>query len=162
MNVVHQRGFARVRSNMTPMIDVVFLLMIFFMLVAQIQRTQRVDMELPGIDSAAASDADTEDAVVINVVPDNMVRGAGGRFTLGTTAYGDDEPGIDALAAAVRRAVERRQRVAGEAGVSVQLRADRRQSYDAVRPAIEALSRAGVRRAELIVERPSRAGGGTR
>ncbi len=38
---------AHVSANLTPMIDVVFLLVIFFMLVAQISRTQLGDLDPP-------------------------------------------------------------------------------------------------------------------
>lgn len=139
-------------SNMTPMIDVVFLLMIFFMLVAQIERVRRVEMAVPAVDSASASGAERDNAIVINVVPDELIGISGGRFAMGTRAFADDEDGIDGLAGAIREALLSMGASSDAEGVSVQLRADRRQGYAQVRRAIEALSRAGVRRAELVVD----------
>ena len=39
-----------IRANMTPMIDVVFLLIIFFMLVAQMSRERTITLELPSFE----------------------------------------------------------------------------------------------------------------
>jgi biopolymer transport protein ExbD len=59
----HRRG-ARLAIDMTPMIDVVFLLLIFFMTVYQISRTNKEAIPLP---VAKGSQDQSEGNVTINV-----------------------------------------------------------------------------------------------
>ena len=44
---IHKRGTAELHANLTPMIDVVFLLIVFFVLVSQIVEVENVEMRLP-------------------------------------------------------------------------------------------------------------------
>lgn len=47
MRLSKRRMATRVQMNMTPMIDIVFLLIIFFMTVTQVSRVNRERLELP-------------------------------------------------------------------------------------------------------------------
>ena len=66
----------RVRSggvlgmNMTPMIDVVFLLLIYFMAAMQARSVSREDVELPPL---AGSQDQTESSLTINVMQDGKI-----------------------------------------------------------------------------------------
>lgn len=63
----HTRGFT-FADGMTPMIDVVFLLMIFFLAVARLSEARLIRVELPVSRSDAPAMLDREpDAVVVNV-----------------------------------------------------------------------------------------------
>lgn len=126
---------------MTPMIDVVFLLIIFFMLVSQIQRARLVELELPEVRDAAASVPPRESVVVINVVPESR---GGAAYRLGTLEFNDDRSGVDALA---RQLVLERERASE---VVVLVRADRTERYDRVHPVLRAVSDAGLTRVHLL------------
>jgi len=56
--------------NMTPMIDVVFLLIIFFMTVAEFSRIETEEVELPVAEAAAVEETVPPGRVVINVDKD--------------------------------------------------------------------------------------------
>ncbi len=55
-----------VAFNMTPMIDVVFLLIVFFMLVSTFASAENVRMDLPQPDKSQAVNVKLSDRVVIN------------------------------------------------------------------------------------------------
>ena len=153
---VHERGLAEVRLNMTPLIDVVFLLMIFFLLVAQIQRATKVEMDVPSVRSEAAYEPGVEDALVINVVPRDLVAVEGGWYRLGTRTFGGDAEGLLGLEASVREGARRRGLLPGgaahaNAADAVMIRADRGEDYDRVEPLFGVLSRVGLCRAQLVV-----------
>ena len=56
-----------VRFNMAPLIDVVFLLIIFFTLVSTFASAENVRMELPAPDKSRAELAKIVDRVVLNL-----------------------------------------------------------------------------------------------
>lgn len=56
------------RPNLTPLIDVVFLLIIFFMVVSKFSTLERTKMDLPKADDAVTLDLPTEqNKVIINI-----------------------------------------------------------------------------------------------
>ncbi len=148
---VYQRGPGRVNANLTPMIDVVFLLMTFFMLVAQIQLSERVRVELPDVESGLAGEVEREGVVIVNVVPDAMLTEAGGRYRLGTRTFAGDAAGLASLEDAVSAARDRLVREGLWAGGGVLVRADRATPYERVAPVFGVLSRAGIAEARLMI-----------
>ncbi len=66
-SIVEQAGF-----NMTPMIDVVFLLIIFFMTVSQLNQNSLPSTQLPF--STFADDATTRSALVLNLDSQGQLR----------------------------------------------------------------------------------------
>jgi len=138
---VYQRGATGVNANMTPMIDVVFLLIIFFMLVSQIQRARLVDLTLPEIADAKTDEPARESVVVINVVPQDR---EGAPYRLGTLDFDNDRAGLDGL---VRQLVRERER---DPQSIVIVRADRTETYERVHPVLQAVSDAGLTRVQLL------------
>ena len=69
MSIIHQRGPARVQASLTPMIDVVFLLVVFFVAVSQIVDQDRVTMDLPAPSPSAAHRPAEGSRAVVNVMP---------------------------------------------------------------------------------------------
>lgn len=138
---VYQRGAAGVEANMTPMIDVVFLLIIFFMLVSQIQRARLVELELPEIQNAAATAPPRDAVLVINVVPTGTDTPS---YRLGTLEFSGDRAGRSAL---TRQLVRERERTADPV---VLVRADRTEPYERVHPVLQAVSEAGLTRVHLL------------
>ena len=60
--------------NMTPMIDVVFLLITFFMLVSEITRQDEIeDLKLPDVTAAKPDDNPDPNRLVINIVKNGTI-----------------------------------------------------------------------------------------
>ena len=53
---------------MTPMIDVIFLLIVFFVAVSQIVDRDAVPLDLPAFADSAASEIGIEDKVIVNLI----------------------------------------------------------------------------------------------
>ena len=69
MSIIHQRGPARPQASLTPMIDVVFLLVVFFVAVSQIVDQDRLVMDLPAPTPSAAHRPVEGPRAVVNVMP---------------------------------------------------------------------------------------------
>ncbi|MFG0292262.1 MAG: ExbD/TolR family protein [Phycisphaerales bacterium JB065] len=138
---VYQRGATGVSANMTPMIDVVFLLIIFFMLVSQIQRARLVELTLPEIEDAATDTPARDSVVVVNVVPEGRDSAP---YRLGSLEFDNTRDGLDAL---VRQLARERER---DSATIVLVRADRTEPYERVHPVLQAVSDAGLTRVQLL------------
>ena len=57
-----------IHANMTPMIDVIFLLIVFFVAVSQIVDRDAVPIDLPELTESAASEISINDKVVVNLI----------------------------------------------------------------------------------------------
>lgn len=125
------------RINVTPMIDVVMVLIVFFLMVGKMAADQRADLPLPLSRTGVSEDAEGALVVEIRRLPD-----ASATFTLAGT---DVSP--DALEALFRAELHARPDRA------IRIRADRTLPYGAVEPAIEAARRAGASSVHLASER---------
>jgi biopolymer transport protein ExbD len=123
-------GFAKV--NVTPLIDVVMVLIVFYLIVGKLaaDRLERVDLP-----ASATGRAETSSGLVINVV----ARGDGAAYVVDGREL---TPG--ALADVLR---------AAGGGTGVHLRADRRLSFERVRPVLAACREAGITSVKLVAER---------
>lgn len=144
--VRERKAFA---TNLTPMIDVTFLLIVFFVLVSQIVEVEQVAMDLPEPTNAATDEMTEERRVVLNVVPG--LRGAAREYRLGGRGFAADAAGVEALAARLASLY------ATNPGLVVHLRADRGTDYEDVAPAMQAITvaagRAGAEAGIEIVPR---------
>jgi biopolymer transport protein ExbD len=121
---------------MTPMIDVVFLLIIFFLLSSHFARQEsQLELDLPDAASREERAEDDVPRVVVNVLPEGNIQVAGD----------------------VRRAAEltevlrvERQKTAGR--LEVRIRSDRRVPYGVIEPILLACQRAGVWDVTFAVE----------
>jgi len=135
MSKIHTRGPAAIRANLTPMIDVTFLLIVFFVLVSQIVEVEHVDMRLPELVDPRTHLPGDETRAVINVVP-----GSGGHaesYRLGTHGYPANEAGAAQLEAALTGLLR------SSPALRVNLRADQRTHFEAVEPVLRAVASAG-------------------
>lgn len=143
----HRRRYqpARVHANLTPMIDVTFLLIIFFVLVAQLTNRQVVEeIELPSPEDAVSTVPTEEARLIINVVPDDARTGVA-TYRVGLRDYLPTEMGIAELTDELHRALQ------SQPLIEVDVRADQLAGYGAVYPAMQAASRAGISRVNLAV-----------
>ncbi len=136
MRVPSNLARGTVGFNMTPMIDVVFLLIIFFLLSSHFARQEsQLELDLPDAASREERAEDDVPRVVVNVLPEGRIQ-----------VTGD-----------VRRAAEltevlrvERQKTAGP--LEVRIRSDRRVPYGAIEPILLACQRAGVWDVTFAVE----------
>ena len=127
--------------DMTPMIDIVFLLLIFFLTTAQLARESRADLDLP--DERGEQTTEVERAgLIVNVLAD------------GSLLLGDSMISIEELEnAAIRQVVGSRD----EKGRLVRplVRADRNAPAERLNEVFNALRRAGTGSVRLATS-PSR------
>lgn len=114
--------------DVTPLIDVVFLLIIFFLVSSHLaQQETQLELDLPNASSALPETESSAERVTLNVLPD-------GRLLIG----GDP---ADAEEIAQRLAVERR-RVDGQ--LEVRIRTDRSAPFGQIEPLLMACVEAHV------------------
>jgi biopolymer transport protein ExbD len=129
-------------ANMTPMIDVTFLLIVFFVVVSQIVDRDVVSLDLPAPENAKAMVSVSDKKMVINVIPlsDGSVAG----IVVGEHRIGNDD--MDTLSSIVKQGL-----VNGTS--EVHLRADRSTEYQYIHRVIEAVRGAGGNpRLHLVVD----------
>jgi biopolymer transport protein ExbD len=123
------------RINITPLVDVVFLLIIFFMAVSQMYRPPAEKLNLPEAESGKTSEEMPAGVVVVNVHPDGRVVVANrletpvslDRLLAETVRTGDSET------------------------ASVLIRADRQTPWNHVGAIMHACARHGIARVKVAV-----------
>lgn len=134
MSRVHRRGPARIDANLTPMIDMTFLLVVFFVVVSQISELESVEMELPKPSPSASAPPPEETRSVLNVLPGEDGLAVG--YRLNATDFPLGEGGV----AAMRTELVRLYR--NQPDLRINLRADRRTMQRDIDPVFEAINRA--------------------
>lgn len=123
--------------NLTPLIDVVFLLLIFFMVSTTFQKETRIEIQLPEADTATEQ-PQPEDKLEI-------VIDQGGRFFL------NDREVVDTQAATLKGAITRV--VDDNFEIPVMIRADGQAPYQAVITAMDVLSQLGMNQMSFVAIR---------
>lgn len=124
-----------VRVNVTPMIDVVMCLIVFYLMVGQLAINRSAGVDIPETADGTAALASQGDPIVLGVRADGSI-------------LIDGEPtDPDRLRG------ELAGRVARDRDARVEVRADRAASFGMVRPALDAARDAGVAEVDLITER---------
>ena len=121
--------------NMTPMIDIVFLLIIFFMTVTQVSEANKERLELPELQGTLEQ---KPTVLRINILQDGEMRVSGRSIT------------IAGLLDLVDRELARQG--GNRARVSVVLRGDQRGNSRVPNAVIRALGKMGIARVRLAVE----------
>ena len=156
---VYKRGPTTPEMNITPLIDVVFLLIVFFMLVNTIVTHESVEMLVPDLDESQARKFPDEGRVIVNVVPQEFSRderlasplrhpGLARRVQIG--AYQNFS--MDELRG-VTEELERR--VENNPDIQVILRADAALHYGEVQPVLDAITAARIGRVNLVAYDPT-------
>ncbi len=128
------------RINMTPMIDVTFLLLTFFMLASHFASAERTDIELPSPEENQSVRRIFREKVIVNV--QYAEPGEAPTFTLGPMQIeilDDLETRLAALAEQ-------------NPGVEVILRADRRLDYSQVREVMRIIANQRFVRMQVVTE----------
>ncbi len=121
--------------NVTPMVDVMLVLLIIFMVITPMLQ-QKVAVDMAKVENPTSMpDADKEDAIVVAITRD------GGVF------LGQDKIATSELGAKVR------DKLADHPGKTIYIRADARAQYRAVEDAIDAVRTAGVDEVGLLTQK---------
>ena len=126
------------KINVTPLIDVVMVLIVFYLIVGKLAADRRAVVELP--------------STGVGTVAEEKAPGV-------STVAGTDSGGARVLIDGVETPVESlegllRARVGGDpAGTVVQVRADRRLASGAVEPVVRACRGAGLTAVQLVTEK---------
>ncbi|MHC4976146.1 MAG: ExbD/TolR family protein [Planctomycetota bacterium] len=128
--------------SLTPLVDVVFLLIVFFVLVTQIGSAQQVEMSLSRIEDSQLVDPPSEGHIVVNVMP----AGGGVWCRLGPASVEDDTDRVARLVAMLGAMLE------SDDGMRVTVRAARDEPYTRVHDVLESCKLAGIARVHLVCE----------
>jgi biopolymer transport protein TolR len=121
--------------NVTPMVDVMLVLLIIFMVITPMLQN-KVSVDMAKVDNPTAMpDADKEDAIVVAVTRD------------GQLYLGQNKVAISELGAQVR------EKLADKPGKTIYFRADARAQYKAVEDAIDQVRTAGVEDVGLLTQK---------
>ena len=136
--------------NMTPMIDIVFQLIIFFMLVTDMARAQLEPVILPIASKALKEKFEDPMVLVLNLMPDGTVKSGGKTFW--SPKMGDENKKLEDLFEA-RRQNKAYQEVAGKddwVKYPLLIRADRSTNFEHVQKILMiATHHGGVTRVQL-------------
>ena len=127
--------------NLTPLIDVVFILLIFFMVSTTFQRESEIKIELP----EASADPVEQEREILEIVID-----ADGKYFIGERQVVNTE--LETLKTAISKFMGE------ETERPVVIRADRRTPYEAVVKAMDATSQLGLIHMSLATSQPESAG----
>ncbi len=144
-------GGAGGKINVTPLIDVVMCLIVFYLIVAKLASDRQLPVDLPEARQGLAEES--QRPIIISVGP--------GPLGVLIEVQGKEIVGSDeARLAFVRAAIE--SLTAERPSAPVHLRADRALEYAQVRPVVEACRQAGVKSLLLVASRDDepRDGGG--
>ncbi|MBN2581807.1 MAG: biopolymer transporter ExbD [Planctomycetes bacterium] len=162
---VKMRSGGNVGFNMTPMIDIVFNLIIFFMLVSQFYRLSVEEVKLPPASQADPLKRKLAEytQLVVNIVPPTDPRDKATRVvidggTVATFVEGGDPPNmqplIDLLKNRNDKVTEMKQKP-----MNVICRAGEEVTYDIVGSVMIATSKAGIKNWWVQAARPPSKGG---
>ena len=154
MSQVHQRGPTAPEMNITPLIDVVFLLIIFFMLVNKIVSDETVQMVVPELTDAKTYDLGELDKISVSVAPIEGDRGSNPLnwdgepqyIQVGTQRF--DMSDLQGVTSALTDARIRNEKV------EVNLRADAALYFEAVQPVMTAITDAKIGKINLVAYLP--------
>lgn len=129
--------------NMTPLVDIVFLLIVFFVVSSHLAKQEiQLQLDLPGASSARRAASAHARRLVVNVLPEGQLMLAGRAVT------------VDEL----EKMVEYEQRRSKEL-LEVRIRSDRNVPYELIEPVLVACARGGVWNVSFaVVEREGRGG----
>ncbi|MCC6580462.1 MAG: biopolymer transporter ExbD [Phycisphaeraceae bacterium] len=153
-----QRGSTAPQMNMTPLIDVTFQLIIFFMLVNNIIAEENVSMIVPSLENPRTRELGEVERVTINMSPqefNNRERTSRDPLSfpgevvfvkIGMTQFQTND--LEAITAALKDAK------AHNPNVEVLLRGDAALYYKSVEPIMAAVNAAGISTVNLVAAMP--------
>jgi biopolymer transport protein ExbD len=130
-----------IAMNMAPMIDMVFMLLIFYAFCSRMKNAENVEMQLPKPDASQALNVVLEDRVVIHCRPADPANPNGEVWYSAGVNPPEPLSRISERLAAVKQAVP---------DLKVMIRADRRLPYSVVRAVMQVVAEHQVERMNLV------------
>ena len=127
--------------NVTSMIDIVFLLLIFFALVTRFASIENTPLDLPKPEHSLAQEVELKDRVVINCRWADPARPDAGVIYSAGPLPPESLEGLSARLAATKRF---------EPNLKVVIRADRRLPFSAVRDVMQVVARNEIEMMNLV------------
>ncbi|MBI1372238.1 MAG: hypothetical protein GC159_05685 [Phycisphaera sp.] len=144
MRTTRAKGTGKIDLNLTSMLDVVFQLIVFFLLVTNFTTTELPELDPPQPDGYRI-DGSQHARVVVNVLPD----GPGTHIREIQTDYQRYEPDqLGAMTVALRRKLEE------QPYLKVDLRADQGIDYREMHRVMHAINAAGVQHVRIVAREP--------
>ncbi len=122
-------------ANLTPMIDMTFLLVVFFILISRISEVEQIPMELPEPRNAFSTLPSDQLRAIVNLPADD--EGAATNLHLNADIFNSDDNGHREFSKALAVLLSR------NSELEVTLRADKRLPYSKVLVTMNAISEAG-------------------
>jgi len=162
---VAQKADFEIEMNLTPMIDVTFLLLIFFMLVVKLTQDDLLQLELPKAEKAEEDKSDDADRLIINLSKGEIQAGEKTYDVLikGITYHIGRKDGIwaykpgpfyDTIKGAAERAGKDKT-IAHASARQVLIRADVDCPYDYIAMVLQALTDVGIYKVQFGAEKVS-------
>lgn len=136
MRVPRPQTHGSLEFNMTPMIDVTMLLIVFFLLASHLTRQEQQALNVPSATTSRSEDVPNERRLVINVLPSGELQLAGQPVAVSefkTKLIAERQTSGDAL--------------------EVLIRSDQHVRFDVVEPLLVACAKAGVWKVNFAVTR---------
>lgn len=138
-----KQGKEEVTLNLTSMLDVTFQLIIFFILVSNFSSAELPKLEPPQPEPSKAFKQAESNKVVVNVIPDETMEK---RIARAVRVGGQDIPPTSYGVLTSLLQAE----FAADPEVQINLRADKALKYDQVQPVMDAISKSGISRINLV------------
>ena len=136
MKFQHQK-LEDVNVNLTPLIDVVFLLLIFFMVSTTFTKETHLSIDLPEASGEASADADDQIEILIS---------ESGEYTINARALVDEK--IDTLKQAIRQVS------GGDTSLPMVITADAQTPHESVVRAMDAAGQMGFIHLSITTKQP--------
>lgn len=146
---IHDRRSETGQFNMTPIIDIVFLLMVFFMLVCQFIVAENFDVNVPDDIASAQEDHDQD---LPNTTVTVMFDGSGDVvYAVGSELIVSAENSLENISVSIAEMIDLRMQDVPSAEKIVNLRIDRDIPYRQSQYALEGISRSAATDIKLAV-----------
>jgi len=151
MPCIHDRRSGTARFNMTPIIDIVFLLMVFFMLVCQFIVAENFDVSVPDDITSAQQDQDSD---MPNTTVTVMFDGSGDVvYAVGSERIVSAENSLEDISVAIAAKIDRRMQNSPSGHRIVNLRIDKDIPYHQSQYALVGISRSAATDIKLAVRK---------
>ena len=135
------RRHADIEPNLTSLIDVTFLLIVFFVLVSHLNEMEAVELNLPRPTEPATIQPEGENQVTLSVIPASGGGGGGtiNGYRVGEETFTGDDAGRELLTAHLASLYRL------NPTININVRADQSTHFEFVEPALMAVSTAARR-----------------
>jgi len=142
---MRKRESREVHLNLTPLIDVVFLLLLFFMVSTTFKKNAELGIELPQAELNALQDAD---ANTVEIVIDNK----GEYFVKGAKLRNNDLNGLKSVLSNLIAENKNTKNINKNNNISLVIVGDKDAPHQAVVTAMDAAGQVGIHRLKIVAE----------